>query len=107
MLVLVAFDLSHVRGIPADVARASNDLHELLRWAEEGDHHGRRPSSYEVCEVWQLDPAARPVRVAKRVPGHLWLDADGLLLDDVRQWTLEPDRPPPAVEPLPHQVLEL
>jgi hypothetical protein len=96
MLVLVAFDLSHVRGIPADVARIGGHLPELVRWAEEGDHHGRRPSSYEVCEVWQLETGVRPVRVARRVPGFLWLDADGLLLDDVRQWTLEPQ----PVEPL-------
>lgn len=106
MLVLVAFDLSHVRGIPADVAEAGHDLAGLIRHAEEGTHHDRRPSSYEICEVWDVQPGARPVRVAKRIPGMIWLDADGLLLDDVRQWFLEPDRSPSVVEPLPHEVVE-
>lgn len=96
MLVLVAFDLSHVRGSPADVAACSTDLPTLVEVAETGRHHGRRPSSYEVCEVWKLQPDRRPRRVARRVPGHVWLDAKGLQLVDVRSWAAASDPAGPA-----------
>lgn len=103
MLVLVAYDITLAHGIPGDIARIGGTAGELIMWAETGLHMYRRPTSFEVCAVWDLRAGRRPVRLWHREPGFRWLGRNGSV-QDVREWLLEPDRTPSWVEPLPDNV---